>query len=167
MKTRFTLCLALFSTLLLSCGEDIEPTEVVLVVDSDLTPPTQVDSIDVTVITAGGEEMIATARLGVGDARLPRTLGIYNMDARLGPYRVVARARLGGATIVQRSASFDFVRDRTMRLSIFLSSLCVDVRCDEPTTCAEGGVCRSSEVDLEPWTGNPAGISISLDAGTD
>lgn len=161
-KTLLNTCLAL---LLSSCAADIEPTEVILVVDSDLAPPTEVDSVDVSVFSAGGEEMNAFAQLGVGDARFPRTLGIYNVDQRLGPYRVVARARLGGAIVVQRSASFDFIRDRTMRLTLFLSTLCEDVRCDEPLTCAEGGVCRSSEVELEEWTGSPSGIRLSPDAG--
>ena len=162
---RFSLCFALMSSLL-SCAHDIEPTEIVLVVDSDLEPPLEVDSLDVVVTSAGGEEMPAYALLSNGNPNFPRTLGIYNVDARLGPYFVVARARLGGAIVVERSARFDFVRDRTMRLRLFLPAACQDVRCDAPLTCTEGGVCRSAETELDPWTGSPAGIRLSPDAGT-
>lgn len=162
---RLTLCFALMCSL--SCAHDIEPTEVVLVVNSDLMAPLEIDSLDVVVTSAGGEEMTSFARLNNGDPRLPRTLGIYNVDSRLGPYYVTARARLGGAIVVERSASFDFVRDRTMRLTLFLPSACQDVRCDTPLTCVEGGVCGSSDLDLVPWTGSVTGSRLSPDAGMD
>ena len=161
---RFTLCFALMSSLL-SCARDIEPTEIVLVVDSDLAPPLEVDSVDVVVTDAAGEEMPAVAALTNGNPNFPRTLGIYNDGTRLGPYFVVARARLRGAILVERSARFDFVRDRTMRLDLFLPAACQDVRCDAPLTCTEGGVCRSAEAELESWNGSPAGIRLSPDAG--
>ncbi|MFT5353660.1 MAG: hypothetical protein ACI9KE_000860 [Polyangiales bacterium] len=166
MKTFSKLCFALMSSLLLSCAEDIEPTEVILVIDSDLSAPTEVDSVDVAVFSAGGEEMNSFATLGVGDARFPRTLGIYNVDTRLESYRLVARARLGGEILVTRTATFDFVRDRAMRLTLFLPAACADVRCEDGLTCTEGGVCRSTDVELERWTGSPTGISVSIDAGT-
>lgn len=162
-----TFCFALMSAVLVSCAPDIEPTEVVLVIDSDLVAPTQVDSLDVVVFTAGGEEMSSFATLGFGDMRFPRTLGVQNINTRLEGYRVEARARFGGATVVTRTATFDFVRDRSMQLRLFLPAACEDVRCEGGLTCTEGGVCRSTDVELEAWTGSPAGIRVSLDGGTD
>lgn len=166
MKTS-TFFFALMSSLLLSCAPDIEPTEVVLIIDSDLSAPTEVDSLDVAVFTAAGEEMNSFATLGIGDARFPRTLGIRNVNTRLESYRIVARARLGGAIVVTRTATFDFVRDRSMQLRLFMPAACVDVFCEDGLTCTEGGTCQSTDVDLEEWTGSPAGIRVSLDAGTD
>ncbi|MEM7609405.1 MAG: hypothetical protein AAF411_29010 [Myxococcota bacterium] len=143
----------LLSLLLLSCGTDLEATEVVLIVDSDLQPIVEINRIDVSVFDASGQAMGATASLMAGDIALPRTIGIVNEGERLGPFRIEATAFLDGMSVLSRTMTFDFVADRIMQLRLDLTRACLDVECVAPQSCNGRGVCAGTDVELEDFTG--------------
>ena len=159
---------ALFFGLVLAagCGDATEPTQVLIEVDTDLVPPTEVDSVVITVSDPTGQEMTSEASTMVGDRPFPRTLGVVNNSGRLGPFTAEIVARRGSTRVVSQTLRFSFVQDRVMQLSVFLSSTCENVRCERTETCRRGGVCGSQDVELEDWGG--AGSSLSSpDAGVD
>lgn len=156
----------LFLLLMSACGGegDQTPTQIVLVVDSDLeaaVDPTEIDELQVTVIDPVGDRMVARAMFGAGEVRLPRTLGITNDEsARLGPYTVDIRAVKNSEIIVRRRAVFTFVPNEIRRLRVFLPRACAGAVCDLGETCVEGGVCGSTEIPLEEWTGSVAPLMM-------
>lgn len=157
----------------LGCDPADDATEVVLVVDSDLATPDELDAIQVTVTDPLGNTMSSRADLGVGEARLPRTVGILNDTQRLGPYTVDVRAVKNSAIIVRRRAVFSFERDRIRRLRINLLRACGGVVCSGEQTCLDDGSCGSTAVSLDDWTGSVAplmsydGDASMSDAGMD
>ncbi len=154
-----------------SCGDTVVPaTEVILVIDSDLMPPDELNLIQIIVRGPTGDQRVAYAMLDVGDERLPHTLGIHLDGGPLGPYTVSARARLNGTTLVRRDAIFSFVEGQSMRLYLNLPAECQGVPCAEGFTCVEGAMCVTPEATLTPWDGSltggvDAGMNMGMDAG--
>lgn len=132
-----------------ACGADSEPlTEIVVVVDSDLEIPGELDAIEIAV--SGSEGMpSASAALSGGD--LPRSLGLVHSGGPLGPVWVEARGLLGGALVVQRTAEVEFVRDRTLQLQLMLERACAERAepCPESETCA-AGACIPQRIERLP-----------------
>lgn len=152
----------LFTALLASCGgEDINPTEVVLVIDSDLEEGLELDFLQVQVYPefdpSRVNRQIANAALGDGQPRLPRTLGLYHSGGRLGPYVVEVSGRLGTNTPYIRHARFSFVSGQSKRLRIVLYSACQNEFCTLEYNCDEGGSCTGAyDIPLDDWTGSTA-----------
>lgn len=132
-------------------------TEVVVVVDSDLAVPEELDGVRIDVTSPGGEFRRATAALaGERALPLPRTLGIVHRGGPLEPLVVVATGTLGGRDVVQRRARLAFAPGRTVELRLDLLRSCVGVACPVDQTCAENG-CAPSDVDvalLRDWRGS-------------
>jgi hypothetical protein len=157
-------------TLALACAPT-DPTQLVVVVDSDLASDA-FDAVEVSVLGLEGGEQIARANLA--DGALPRYVVLERRGGALGPLDVEARAMRDGAPIgIARKARTSFVRERTMRLDLFLAAACVGQTCDATQTC-ERGDCVSPDVapeQLVPWTGldgtNDAGMPNDgdVDAG--
>ncbi|NOY92171.1 MAG: hypothetical protein GXP55_13315, partial [Deltaproteobacteria bacterium] len=149
--------------LLVACAGD--PTQLVVVVDSDMTVPEELDAVSLEVTAPDGVVQSAHAALGVGED-LPRTLVLLHGGGALGPVRVYARGLRAGVSVVERRASVAFVPGQTLMLRIELLRECVGRVCAAGRTCAAGG-CRPEAVDpseLRPWSGTPGPLP-NTDAG--
>jgi hypothetical protein len=131
-------------------------TEIIVVVDTDLDVPAQIDEIVIEATGPDGAPRSATARSLVASS-LPATLGLIHESGPLGPIEVRAAGRLAGADVVERVARVFFVSRQTRVLELHLVGACMGVACPEGETCAESG-CRPVEVaeeELGRWTGRP------------
>jgi len=139
-------------------------TEVIVVVDSDMTVPDELDEITIAVQGPDmGEPRLSTATLGPGEPGLPRMLGLVHETGELGPFAVQAVGRHAGTDTVGRMARFRFQPHRTLVLTMHLLRRCTMPTCAVSTTCGETG-CRPVDVaadELLSWTGEPP----RLDAG--
>lgn len=155
---------------LVTFGCSPELTEVIIVVDSDLDVPDELDTAFIEVKGPTGDVRQATARLdGERGIPLPRTLGVVHRGGPLEPLDVLVEGRLGRRAIIQRHARTGFVEGETRVLRMWLLRSCVGKMCDVDETCTEQG-CRSQDVspeDLERWTGQAHGLDASTnpDAG--
>lgn len=158
-----------------ACSND--PTEIVVVVHSDLAVPSAIDSLRIDVLEPDGETKSSTLALASA-ASLPGRLGVTHGSGALYPVEIVATGLAAGRPIVTQRARVGFVPNRSRLLELFLLDACRDVSCDAETTC-EGGVCLSIERGtLPPWRGRVPGFDAgaafdaaphdgSTDAGTD
>ncbi len=163
----------LFGALLalsLAAGCTAGVTEVVVVVDTDLPVPSQLDAIAVTVSEPVTQPSRAFGAV-TGPADLPRTVGVVRSGGALGPVTVRAEGLRAGRTVVAQEARFDFVDGQTRVLRLDLLAECASVTCGAGQTCARGG-CRAVDVgpdDLlpyeEPLRRRDAGPLGGLDAG--
>ncbi|HEY8428488.1 MAG TPA: hypothetical protein VIL20_08950 [Sandaracinaceae bacterium] len=149
---RFSRQLAL--ALLLSACSD--RTQLIVVVDSDLVVPDELEEIRVTVVGPSGMSAEAAQALGQeGGPALPLTLGVRPAGEALGPIEVTVEGRLGGEAVVSRVATTSLVRGEVRMLYMFLSRDCRGIECGHGRTCTESG-CTSTAIDpedLPPWTG--------------
>lgn len=168
MLLRFT-AFAL-SALLAGCSGDAL-TELVVVVDSELAVPTQLD--EVTILVEGNDRIPQMARAvlsGAGAVALPATLGLRPSAA--GAPQVTIRAHGSHASTRRVSAEVrtTFVEGRRLVVRIVLRSACIDVTCDPGSTCAPTGECVSSLIDpstLPPFTGLLPRVDLGVrDAST-
>lgn len=143
-------------------GCEGDPTEILVVVDSNLSVPGELDTVRVEVV---GEGATASGDLtGSRGLELPRTVGIVQSGGKLGPLEIRAVGLSGGGVVVESRAITFFRGGKTLVLPLFLSRACVGVTCGGDQTC-EGGRCVSATVDpdtLEEWNGRVPGA----DAGT-
>ncbi|MBX3270361.1 MAG: hypothetical protein KF729_08865 [Sandaracinaceae bacterium] len=140
------------------------PTQVLVVVSSDLAVPAELDEIAVTITHPdGAATRTAGAALGPGEVPLPRTLAMLHEGGPLGPYRLRVEGRRGGAAVLARVGELSFVAGQIRVWRVALDRACLGVDC-EARTCA-GGACRDlavGEGELEPY--EPA---VPRDAGFD
>lgn len=158
-----------------ACAAD--PTQVIVVVDSDLRTPAELDEIRITVTSPEGEEQSASGTLLAGDPPLPRTLALSHTQGPLGTFRAMAEGLRAGTVIVEREARFDFQSERVLVLSMHLLRSCANVVCDRGSTCTERGCEPVPSEALQEWTGSPprlmdagpgdGGVDASRDAGRD
>jgi len=147
------------------CSAD-KLTQIVVVVESDLSVPGQIDAVSVEATGPGTAPVMASGALsGAGAIPLPRYVTLVHRGGPLGPVDVRAAGLLAGSEVVDREARVFFVQGRTMVLRLALLDACVGVRCrGGDRTCAAEG-CRDVMIDpaeLAEWTG-----TIGSDAGTE
>ena len=149
------LSLSFVALLALGCSTDPR-TEVIVVIDSDLMVPSELDELTIDVTAPDGEMQSSTAALGDGEPTLPRTLGLLHTGGSLGPFAVTATGLLGGSAIVSRDATFEFQPDQTLVLTMHLVRDCITASCGGGQTCTESG-CQSPDSTgrLTVWTGTP------------
>ncbi|MDH5491923.1 MAG: hypothetical protein OEY14_08210 [Myxococcales bacterium] len=138
-------------------------TEVLLVADTDLQIPSELDTIRFEVQGPDGTTRTASASLGGGAAR-PATLGLVHRGGPLGPMRATVEGLQGGSVRVRREARFSLIAGETKMLRLDLLRSCLGQSCGAGETC-ELGACRPVDVEpaeLEPWAGQPAGLDASL-----
>ena len=123
-----------------SCKDVI--TEVVLIVDSDLTTPTQVDTVDITVTSPDLVVQTASATFDSASPGFPRTLGIRQTSNLDGEYSVETVARKNGLLVVRRKARFRFTAGQRRMLHIVLRAECRGILCTGDTTCGAGAFCE-------------------------
>lgn len=147
-----------------ACTGDI--TELVVVVDSDLRIPDEIDRVlVVTDATAIGGQLHEreAALAGVGALELPLTLSLVHTGGPLGPVRISAIGRRAG-DVVTRRAEVSFVEGRSIALVLQLTRACVGVICSEGETCANGA-CRSVVVRPGELVPLPSGSDAGPDDG--
>ncbi|NIW27579.1 MAG: hypothetical protein GWN25_10235, partial [Actinobacteria bacterium] len=160
--------LALLALVALGCGTDPR-TEVIVVVDSDLDVPAELDEITIEVIAPSGDTQSSVATLGDGEPGLPRTLGLVHTGGSLGPFTVEVTGLQGGSPVVTRGATFQFQPEQTLVLTMHLVRSCTTIACGAGETCTESG-CQNPDSTgrLTVWTGTPPrlGDIPDMDMGT-
>lgn len=137
-------------------------TQLVVVVDTDLSIPNELDEVRVGVTRPDGTTETEMLTLASRSA-LPLTLAVIAEGDALGPIDVTAEGRLDGAVVVTRAARATLVRGESRVLVMHLLRSCVGRACvPAALTCTEAGCVPRQVTDLPPWTGMPPG----LDAGT-
>ncbi len=158
----YVLALLVLAVSASACSSDL--TQLIVVVDGDLSVPAVVDEVRLEVSGPSGE--VRTERQSLTSAsQFPLTLGVVaEADVahrdRLGPVNVVAIGTLMGREQLRVSASVMLVRGQTRMLRLSLHADCLDVPCPDGESCA-GGSCAAEITTTEPWPGHLA----SLDAG--
>jgi hypothetical protein len=140
-----------FASMVLAAGCAPQLTEIIVVVDSDYTVPSELDAVEITVVPPTGEhEPVRSMR-----PALPISLGLVHRGGPLGPLEVEVRGMRGGVLVVSRSAVVSFVPGEVRELRMDLLRVCEGVSCSELSTCV-AGVCAGRELPpsaLPPWTG--------------
>lgn len=148
-----------------ACGDPL--TEIVVVADTDLGVPAELDAIRLRVHGDPDRTEEALAAIGDGAAR-PVTLGLVSASGQ-GTLDVTVVGERAGTEIVRRTARVSFQRGRVLALRMDLLRSCVGTSCGDGMTCAETG-CRAIDVDaaeLTEWSGEPPGLDAGAgDAGT-
>ena len=147
------------------CDDNTPPTAIVLVVDTDLDIPSEVDRIRLAATNGtSGNVTEHTANLTGGNALdlpLVVTLRPKPKDASV---RLVLTAERGGTEVVKRTIDTEFVQERSMLLEVTLTARCLEVLCSITETCGEDGSCVPRAVapatlaEVDPATlpgGNP------------
>ena len=153
MKRSFLVAL---TALLTACTGEL--TELLVVVDSDLAVPSELDSVRVTT-----ESMSAAGAL-TNVSPLPRTVGIVHRGGEsYGPLVITVVGTQGGTEVVRAQVTTSFIRGQTLVLPVHLSRRCIAA----PSECVR-------EVDpatLSPWNGmvpgTDGGLGMDGGAGSD
>jgi hypothetical protein len=135
-----------------ACSGKVVPlTQIVVLVDSDLSVPSELDALSIEV-TGALDMPHATADLT--QDRLPRSLGLVYSGGPLGPIRVTVHGLSGGKSIVQRLAIVSFQKDKTLLLRMPLQRACAAaMACSADMTC-DAGSCDDALVSKLPeWNG--------------
>lgn len=159
MKAR--LILAVSVALAASCGEPL--TEVLIVIDSDLSVPAELDEVRVDLI--GPDASLLRSEGGIRSVdELPRTLAVVWRGGELGPVRVTVTGFHEAANVVQRRASFWFVRGEVRVLRLDLLRSCVGMSCGGAMTCGPQG-CRAIDVREDELLPYHESLVMRFDAG--
>ncbi len=149
--------------LVFGCSAATPSTELIVVVDTDIAVPSQMNTTQIIVTRPDGT--MAVERESVTSSSMfPLTLTVVADHDSLGPLTVVATGSLGTTEVVSRQAQVTLVRDEAHVLTLHLVRSCIGTTCPSGQTCTESG-CQSVEVTNPPiWTGMPP--RLGQDAGT-
>lgn len=131
--------------LLVVVGCDDEATQLIVVVDTDLAVPGEVDGVTFDV-TGSGATASTTASLSAGSA-LPLTLAL-EPEGAAGPVEIRVTGTLGGSDVVEQVVDTEFLSNQRRIVNVFLSAACIGLDCGAGNTCV-GGTCRTSFIDPE------------------
>ena len=141
----------------ISAGCEDKITQLVVVVDTDLNVPNDIDLFEIDVEDFGNTPL---AGADLSQQAPPRFLGLVHDRGPLGPITIIATAkREDQEVLVQRLARLFFVKDQTKALNLDLLESCVGVECPAEQTCGEFG-CRSIDIaasELSDW--NPSSVT--------
>lgn len=142
MKRRWLGCA--LTAALVACQADPPPlTQIVVVVDSDMRVPSELEVVGIAVAGALDvpECMVTLGESAEEAAGLPLTLGLVHDGGPLGPLTVTARGLRGGATLVEHRAEVWFQARKTTRLQLDLALSCLSAS----NTCPSGETCDAGE----------------------
>lgn len=145
-------------------------TQLVVVVDTDVPVPAELDAFRITVDENRAVESSEAALSGPRAIARPAVISLVHRGGELGPVGIVVEGRLGADVRVERRVTTSFVRGRALVLPIFLSQACLARTCAGGETCIDGA-CAPPSVDpvsLIDWTGSPPrfdGAAPMVDAG--
>jgi len=149
-----TISIALALLLLGGCATEL--TEIVVVVESDLTVPAQLDEIVVTAEGPEGIPKVSRASLvGADAASFPVTVGLRPAAGGAIGVTIKASGRRAGSDQVEAQVRTNFIEGRRLLVRIVLLASCVGVVCRETETCRAGS-CVDAMVDpmtLPPFVG--------------
>lgn len=132
------------------------PTQLIVVIETNLAVPTELDTVEVSVLGPSGVAAVTTQGLtDPGSPTFPLTLGVSPETGELGPILVSAAGRLSGAEIVRQSAEVTLVPGETLTLHLVLYRSCVGRSCPAGATCDAMGCVSELRSDLPAWTGVP------------
>ena len=148
----------LFASIAMLQGCTTDPlTEIIVVVDSDLEVPTEIDSVRIEVRGAGMDRGSTGSLSGQNALPLPRTLDLIHGSGPLGPIDVRAVGLRAGGEVLERQARVSFIAGATVMLRLNLLSQCVRATCEPGQTCGDGSMrCRPVEIgpeELPVWNG--------------
>jgi hypothetical protein len=180
LRTAAMASVAMASVFALGCSSGL--TELIVVVDSDLAVPGELQRVTLEVTGPSGDKALQDAAVDLatgGAPTLPLTLSLTPGSGALEPVTVTA-VGTGLAGVVERTVVTGFVRGERRVVRLWLLRACLGVECTTGETCGDGGICVDATVppdDLPPWTGTPPGIDggtimdaaadAAIDAGTD
>jgi hypothetical protein len=122
------------------------PTEILLVVDSELSVPAQLDHLSIRATGAdadgGFEHLYDLTR----PPTLPLSLGLVSAGGQARPLHVVVRALAGDVLVVERAVTTAFVAGQTRVLHVHLLAACRGVTCPTLGETCVAGACVSDEV---------------------
>ncbi|MCC7540653.1 MAG: hypothetical protein IT379_30840 [Deltaproteobacteria bacterium] len=147
---------------LTACEDDL--TEILVVIETDLAAPAEIDTVVVRAIGPSGDARDATASLASGSA-LPITVALVPGGDALGPVEITAEARRGGTVVITRRARTRFLEGEVLVLELPLERACQSHACTGDDTCS-AGACVPVEVapeSLSRWDGK---VPTSRDGGT-
>jgi hypothetical protein len=121
----------------------VSTTEVLVVTDSDLEVPAELDFLEVRAIGPNGKEQRASGALSA-ERGLPRRVALRHATGNLGPLHIVASGQKSGREVVSRTVDTAFQDGRQVVLHIALLRSCVGVACGQQTCTASG--CASTEI---------------------
>ncbi len=154
----------LLSASLAVAGCSADPTELVVVVDTDYDVPAELDAVSVSVEGPSGVRQEDSVALGgAGAPELPLILYLEAGGGALEPVSITATGRFGGEDVVARAIRTGFVRGESRLVGLLLLAGCAGVECGAGESCSEDG-CVSVDVPaaaLPRWPGRVR----RLDAG--
>lgn len=131
-----------------------EPTQLVVLVDSDMNVPSELATVNVVVSDASGREVTSrpfalaeVSSAGSAQYALPLSFGVVPQGGDVSRRVDVVVSGLGpdDTTLVSRRARTGFVEGQTSLLRMFLARSCRGVVCGGNQTCTETG-CVSYDV---------------------
>ena len=149
--------LAVLSVLALAGGvgcEAKDPTQIVLVIDSDIPVPGEMDGFSIKLERNGVVRSLLTYDLDPAHSvsvKLPATLTLVADKELAQQVTVTVTGTRGGKALVVRAARLPFADDRILMLRLALLRKCAYLPkpCPPGLTCAEGG-CK--KIDMDPAT---------------
>ena len=161
---RLSQIVCLLSAFFVGCGSD--PTQLIVVVDSDLMVPLELDSVRVRVTGPMAEPTdIEQSLTGIDAPVLPLTLSLVPSGDALGPVEVSATGLVTGGEVISRTARTALVKGESRVLRLFLLRSCIGTSCPMDQSCGEEG-CTSIDIpfaELPPWTGTPPRIDSGME----
>lgn len=139
-------------------------TELIVVIDTDLSVPSELDEVEVSVRGPDGMTYDRAARL-TASSDLPLTLTLIPAGESLGPVEVEVSGLLRGTERVNRRARATAVRGESRVLLMFLFENCIGVMCTSTSlSCGEEGCAPVEVTDLPPYTGTLPRLDAGVDA---
>lgn len=142
------------AALLASCAQ---ATQIVLVVDSDLT----LTRVDVQISSTHSTPTVATADFAnPATPRMPLTLAIYPRASAEVDVFINVTGTLMNGTRITRDVRTRFVAGQSRMLRVLLAARCLNTTCAATQTCDETG-CRDIAIAgdaLPAWPGSPPGL---------
>ena len=150
MMARLHLRVGIFMPLLLAlaCNAD-DPTQIVVLVDTDLAVPGELDRFRLQVEFRGQAHADHTYPLtpgSAGAASLPGTFTVVAGEDLASLVTVEVTGQKGSNVVVRRTARTRFSEGEALLLRLTLQRACVSKSCPKGQTC-KAGLCASDEVD--------------------
>lgn len=145
------------------------PAELVVVVETDLAVPAQLDRLEIEVVgPSGGAPQTASVPLtGTAAGALPYQLVLVRSGAASGPVTVTVVGAHGDARVVRQRARARFVDGARRAMPVLLLGRCANQFCeDDPAqACGLGATCGAIDAQLGDWTAGTADPPVEVAPG--
>ena len=148
-----------------ACADEPTPlTQIIVVVDTDLQMPVEIDMVSISVTGALNMPPVETSP---SSAKLPLTLGLVHGSGPLGPVMVTVQGSLAGNAVVDHAAEVSFKAGKTLQLALPLLRACEELGsvCSSGQTCSSGE-CVARALETLPEFAGVAGASASGSGGS-